>query len=92
MASDGYPAHYDKGFPISIPEATLPSVYVAGAAIKDEKLVTAGGRVLGVTAVENDLEGAIKSAYSLVDTIKFDNAFYRHDIGKRALMAKETDK
>ena len=89
MASNGYPSHYEKGYTITIPESTLPSVYVAGAALKDSRLVTSGGRVLGVTAVESSLEEAIRSAYSLVDTIKFDNAFYRHDIGKRALMAKE---
>ena len=89
MASNGYPEHYEKGFPITIPEATLPSVYVAGAALKDGTLVTSGGRVLGATAVEDTLDKAIKSAYKLVETITFDNAFYRHDVGKRALMAKE---
>ena len=89
MASDGYPEHYDKGFPISIPESALPHVYVAGAALKDGNLVTSGGRVLGAVAVEDTLEDAISSAYKLVKTVKFDNAFYRTDIGKRALMAKE---
>ena len=89
MASNGYPEHYDKGFPIFIPEAALPSVYVAGAVLNDGALVTSGGRVLGAVAVEDTLEDAIASAYKLVDTIKFDNAFYRNDIGKRALMAKE---
>ena len=89
MASDGYPEHYEKGFPIHIPEAALPSVYVAGAALNDETLVTNGGRVLGAVAVEDTLRDAITSAYKIVDTIKFDNAAYRTDIGKRALMAKE---
>ena len=89
MASDGYPEHYEKGFPIHIPEAALPSVYVAGAALNDGTLVTNGGRVLGAVAVEDTLRDAITSAYKIVDTIKFDNAAYRTDIGKRALMAKE---
>lgn len=89
MASKGYPEHYEKGYPITIPESAMPSVYVAGAAIKDGVLVTAGGRVLGAVAVEDTLKDAIASAYGLVRTIKFDNAFYRNDIGKRALMAKE---
>ena len=91
MASDGYPAHYEKGFKIDIPADVLPNVYVAGAALKDENLVTSGGRVLGVTATADTLSEAIKKAYGLVEKIKFDNAFYRHDIGKRALMAKENN-
>ena len=89
MASNGYPESYGKGYPITIPDSTLPAVYVAGAALKDGALVTSGGRVLGVSAVEDTLESAIKSAYQLVETISFENAFYRSDIGKRALMAKE---
>ncbi len=89
MASEGYPEHYEKGYPITIPESVLPVVYVAGATLKDETLVTSGGRVLGAVAVEDTLKDAIASAYKLVRTIKFDNAFYRSDIGKRALMAKE---
>ena len=89
MASNGYPARYEKGFEIHIPNEALPNVFVAGASLKDDRLLTNGGRVLGVTAISDTLEGAIKSSYDLVNTIKFDNAFYRHDIGKRALMAKE---
>ncbi|MBQ9070591.1 MAG: phosphoribosylamine--glycine ligase [Clostridia bacterium] len=91
MASNGYPSHYEKGYEITIPDDVLPNVYVAGAAIKDGALVTSGGRVLGVTAKKDTLGEAICEAYRLVEKIKFDNAFYRHDIGKRALMAKETD-
>ncbi|MBQ1378142.1 MAG: phosphoribosylamine--glycine ligase, partial [Lachnospiraceae bacterium] len=53
------------------------------------KLLTNGGRVLGVTAVEKDLPAALKEAYRMVESIHFDNAFYRHDIGKRALQALE---
>ena len=87
MASDGYPSHYEKGYEITIPEATEPHVYVAGAEKKDGKLVNSGGRVLGVTAVEKDLKSAIASAYALTETVHFDNAYYRKDIGKRALAA-----
>ena len=89
MASDGYPESYKKGFEINIPSDVLPNVYVAGAALSDGKLVTSGGRVLGVTSTAETLEDAISGAYALVKQIKFDNAFYRNDIGKRALMAKE---
>ena len=89
MASKGYPQSYDKGFEMTIPENIADNVYVAGAAIKDGKLVTAGGRVLGATAVADSLANAVKDAYALVDRISFDNAYYRHDIGARALAALE---
>ena len=89
MASKGYPVKYEKGYPITLPEQGL--IYVAGAAQKDGQLVTSGGRVLGVTAVADTLSQAIDDAYALVDTVHFDNAFYRHDIGARALMAKEAE-
>ncbi len=56
MASKGYPEHYEKGFEITIPESEKSSVYVAGAELLQGKLVTAGGRVLGVTAVEDSME------------------------------------
>ncbi len=89
MASKGYPSAYDKGFEMTIPEDIADKVYVAGAAIKEGKLVTAGGRVLGATAVADNLANAVKGAYALVDRISFDNAYYRHDIGARALAALE---
>ena len=89
MASDGYPTHYERGFAIDIPAAVLPHVYVAGAARKDGALVTSGGRVLGVTAVADTLSDAIRGAYARVGEIHFENAFYRHDIGARAMMAEE---
>ena len=62
---------------------------MAGAVQKNGKLLTNGGRVLGATATADTLEDAIKAAYKMVETIHFDNAFYRRDIGKRALAAKE---
>ncbi len=89
MASKGYPTAYDKGFEMTIPNSIANNVYVAGAAIKDGKLVTNGGRVLGATAVANTLQNAVNAAYKLVEQIHFDNAFYRHDIGARALKATE---
>ncbi len=89
MASAGYPAHYEKGFEITVPAAVSDSVYVAGAAQKDGKVVTSGGRVLGVTAVADTLPEAMEAAYRKVDTIHFDNAYYRRDIGQKALMALE---
>ena len=89
MASDGYPQAYEKGFVLDIPDDVKPHVFVAGAAMKDGRLVTNGGRVLGVTATADTLRGALDGAYAMVETIHFDNAFYRHDIGQRALQAKE---
>jgi phosphoribosylamine--glycine ligase len=88
MASDGYPAHYEKGFEITADDGAMENVYVAGAALKDGKLVTSGGRVLGVTAVADTLAGAIDKAYSNVCRIHFDNAYYRRDIGRKALRAE----
>lgn len=89
MASAGYPQSYEKGFEMNIPEAISDNVYVAGAALKDGKLLTNGGRVLGATAVAGTLEDAIENAYSLVEKISFQNAYYRHDIGAKALKAGE---
>ncbi len=85
MASKGYPESYEKGFEITLPEELKASVYMAGAAKKDGKVVSAGGRVLGATAVAGSLPEAIKGAYRMVEQIGFENAYYRHDIGKRAL-------
>ena len=87
MASNGYPAAYEKGYPMEIPQKIENSVYVAGAAKKDGVLVTNGGRVLGATAIADSLERAIAQAYDMVKTIRFENAYYRNDIGQRALQA-----
>ena len=87
LASQGYPTAYEKGYPISIPGEIASHVYVAGAAQKDGQLVTSGGRVLGVTAVADSLKDAIREAYAMAETIRFDNCYYRHDIGARALEA-----
>lgn len=89
MASDGYPVSYKKGYEITIPEEIFDSVYVAGATQKDGKLYTSGGRVLGATSVASTLKEAIDSSYKKVKEISFENAYYRHDIGQRALKATE---
>ncbi len=88
MASDGYPQKYESGFEIKIADEVKHNVYVAGAKIEDGILKTAGGRVLGVTAVEDTLEKAIDSSYAKVQKVSFDNAYYRKDIGKKAKEAK----
>ena len=86
IASGGYPENYEKGYAISGLEAVGGStVYVAGAAQKDDALVTAGGRVLGVTAVAETLAAALEQAYTDVKQIHFTNMFYRSDIGRSAL-------
>ena len=87
MASRGYHTSYEKGYPMTIPEEIQDSVYVAGAAKNNGILVTNGGRVLGATAVADSLESAVNNAYAMVKTIHFDNAYYRNDIGQRALQA-----
>ena len=89
MASKGYPRNYETGFELKIDPEIADSVYVAGAKLENGILKTAGGRVLGVTAVAGTLEDAISAAYQKTKKVKFGNAFYRHDIGARALKAKE---
>lgn len=91
MASGGYPKSYPKGIEITglkngQREGVI--VYHAGTAIQDDKLVTAGGRVLGITALGDTLEEALEKSYAAVNEIKFDNAHYRKDIGQKALKAK----
>ncbi len=88
MASEGYPTSYEKGYPITMDDSVLNNTYIAGAALKDRQLVTSGGRVLGATAVADTLEKAIEQAYAMVQKIHFDNAYYRNDIGQRALAAR----
>ncbi len=87
LASAGYPTSYKKGFPIAIPADVLPCTYIAGAKKEMGQLVTSGGRVLGVTAVEESLPEAIEAAYAMADRISFEGAYKRRDIGARALQA-----
>ena len=85
MASLGYPQSYESGFTLDIAESVADKVYVAGAKLEDGVLKTAGGRVLGVTDTADNLKEALEKAYKNVEWVKFDNAFYRKDIGKKAL-------
>lgn len=90
MASPGYPKSYPKGLEITgLTEGQLEgvTVYHAGTKLDGDKLVTSGGRVLGVTALGENLEAALKKAYDGVSKIHFDNAHYRRDIGQSALNA-----
>ena len=87
MASNGYPEKYDSGFEIKMPK--YKNIYVAGAKLDGEKLLTAGGRVLGVTETASDLKEAISLAYETVKEVSFENAYYRNDIGQKALGAME---
>lgn len=87
LASAGYPEHYEKGYPISGLETFKdhPGYYVfhAGSRFDDEgRIVTNGGRVLGVTALGADLKEARSNAYQAVNWISFENQYMRHDIGK----------
>ena len=87
-ASGGYPQHYEKGKVITMTEEAKAHTYVAGAKLENGQLVTSGGRVFGTTAVAPTLEGAIREAYRLAGGIRFEGAYRRSDIGRRALAAK----
>lgn len=92
MASGGYPKSYAKGIEITgLSNGQLDgvTVYHAGTKLQDNKLVTSGGRVLGVTALGDTLENALKKSYDAVEKIHFEGAHYRRDIGKRALEANK---
>ena len=90
MASDGYPTHYEKGFPITLPELGADEhIFIAGAKLQEGTLVTSGGRVLGAVSVKSTLKEAVDGAYALAERIRFGNSYYRRDIGQRALAAKE---
>ena len=89
LASKGYPVKYESGYEIVLPETKEGEViYVAGAKKDGDKLLSAGGRVLGVTATGDTLKDAIDRAYDLTGRVKFDNGFCRKDIGRRALIRK----
>ncbi len=87
-ASEGYPEKYESGFEIVKNGDIDGEVYYAGAKIKDGVLVTAGGRVLGVTCVADTLGEAIEKSYDEIQKIGFENAYFRKDIGARAMKAK----
>ena len=85
MASEGYPKKYETGKEITMPDDK--NIYVAGAKLDNGKLMTSGGRVLGVTEIADTLENAINKAYETVNEVSFENAYYRKDIGQKALKA-----
>lgn len=87
LASQGYPKKYETGFEITVPESIEQSVYYAGVkAGENETLLTAGGRVLNVTAVAPTLREAVDLAYEKAEQIRFENKYCRKDIGKKALL------
>lgn len=91
LASSGYPGSYEKGKEITVP-GDLPenvTVYHAGDKLADGKLVTSGGRVLGVSATGETLQAALKDAYAAAERIGFEGKYLRRDIGQRALRALE---
>jgi len=87
VASPGYPGEYPKDLPITgIEEAEVQNdiiVFHAGTAIKDGRLVTAGGRVLNVTALGATMDEALEKAYAAIKLINFEGMHYRTDIGRR---------
>jgi phosphoribosylamine--glycine ligase len=93
VASEGYPGAYKKGLPIAGLEAAEQVegviVFHAGTAIKEGELVTAGGRVLNITAVGEDISQALERAYKAVDCIHFSGMQYRRDIGRRNLSVRD---
>ena len=91
LVSNGYPGSYEKGKEITVP-GDLPAhvtVYHAGDKMTEGKLVTSGGRVLGVTAVGGTLEAALRDAYAAAEHVQFEGKYLRRDIGKRALSVME---
>ncbi|MBR3893797.1 MAG: phosphoribosylamine--glycine ligase [Clostridia bacterium] len=88
VASKGYPVKYESGYPMELPADTADRfIYVAGAKKDGDRLLSAGGRVLGVTAVAETLDVAVKKAYEHVEKVHFENGYHRSDIGARALAA-----
>jgi phosphoribosylamine-glycine ligase len=86
VASQGYPGTYPTGHAISgLDRVNGPLVFHAGTKSADGKIVTSGGRVLAVTSVGPSLEKALEQSYAALQEIKFDGAYYRKDIGYKAL-------
>jgi phosphoribosylamine--glycine ligase len=91
MASEGYPKKYKSGYPITVEKDCSATLYMAGTKEeKDGRVVTSGGRVLGVTVREKTLKKAIQEAYAEVEKVHFENAYYRKDIGQSALKVENT--
>lgn len=87
VASEGYPESYEKGFEITMPADKL--IYCAGVKEENGTLLSNGGRVLGVTETAPTLDKAIEKAYETTKKVTFKNAYYRKDIGQKALKALE---
>ena len=88
LASQGYPVSYKKGFPITMTPEAAAHTFVAGGKLGENgELLTSGGRVTGTTAVADTLEEAIREAYRLSDGVRFEGAYRRSDIGRRAMQA-----
>ncbi len=88
MASQGYPQSYQSGYEITTDSDFAGELYVAGAKLENGRMLSAGGRVLGVVAKGDTLQEAVDHAYAQVEKVHFENAYFRHDIGARALQAK----
>ncbi|KAI8640835.1 phosphoribosylglycinamide synthetase [Parasitella parasitica] len=92
IASGGYPGSYAKGKAITLPETCNDvTVFHAGTTVKDNQLVTDGGRVLAVSAVSNSLRQAVDKAYAGVRSIQFEGMYYRNDIAHRAFKYADQD-
>ena len=85
MASDGYPAKYNTGYKITVDSDCDAEIFSAGTKLVNGDVCTSGGRVLGVCATADNLQSALKKAYENVKKVHFENAYYRTDIGKKAL-------
>ncbi len=90
MVSGGYPEGYEKGFSISLPESTKETVLFHAGTARNESgsLINFGGRVLAVTGIGANLEGALASAYGTIQQISWQKAYYRRDIGQDILRLK----
>ncbi len=95
LASQGYPGDYEKGKEIrgleKAQELENATVFHAGTAFKDNRTVTAGGRVLGLTAWGASLKESLEKAYQMAQIIEFDGKYYRRDIGHRALRRSDNE-
>ncbi len=92
LAAGGYPGEYRKGDEIELPSTTMADtkIFHAGTALKDGKVVTAGGRVLCATALGQSVSDAQQRAYQAVHQVRWQDMFYRHDIGYRAIAREQT--
>jgi len=94
VSARGYPDNVETGKPIQgldgLSGESDVVVFQAATAVRDGKVVTVGGRVLGVTALGSNLEAAIQRAYAAVEKISFDGMHYRKDIGQKALARLRT--